>query len=610
MMRTFYLASALALSSSLAFATPQNPINSLTRGAAQSGGKGGPAADCNDNGIADDIDIQNGTSSDCNNDGIPDECPVCPPVDVVFIMDTSGSMSDEGNALCNSINGVVSDLLTQGIQVNASFYGITTLGFSCLQGTVANELGTSVPGSTPQPDLNHLEDWGPATSIVSDRFNWTPGSVRVIVPISDEGSQNGNPNNTADTDAILNAIEIAVANGVICSPISGTGSTNAVIQQAADLAAGTGGMNFISSDPDLDLAGAIAMLLTDACVSASDCNDNGIPDECDQDSNGNGIPDECEDGNSELDCSEFDRYEDLTPNDTLTLLTSHHNPSLEQGYVQVVAVDNTNQPIAFDHLIGNSIVINGFEAIDYSLNPVDYRAAVAQGQITDVDGDGIRDLNGIEYEQTAGQILIPRFFGQDSTTNGQLLFISLAGGRKFDTTVDLLVSNDNEVTFSSEYTFRCWDKVSLTSISTLFTNEFLQNYSGDDADENLDGRESGWILMDGGVANSMTMSIPDPAFYSVYIERINNAMAADLPFETCTQSGHLLPNALFGDNEEAAGELPQDCDANISRRRPGSFLLYPEFDNVSGKITILTVTNTSAQESVRAHFVYVGRFGL
>ncbi|MBX3386207.1 MAG: PQQ-dependent sugar dehydrogenase [Phycisphaeraceae bacterium] len=37
---------------------------------------GNPPADCNNNGIADSVDIAMGTSADCNNNGIPDECEI------------------------------------------------------------------------------------------------------------------------------------------------------------------------------------------------------------------------------------------------------------------------------------------------------------------------------------------------------------------------------------------------------------------------------------------------------------------------------------------------------------------------------------------------------
>ncbi|MFT7487290.1 MAG: hypothetical protein ACI9F9_003151, partial [Candidatus Paceibacteria bacterium] len=59
--------------------------------------------------------------------------------------------------------------------------------------------------------------------------------------------------------------------------------------------------------------------------------------------------------------------------------------------------------------------------------------------------------------------------------------------------------------------------------------------------------ETGWIRIDGDVANSPTTSIEDPAFYAVLIERIANLGGADLPFELCSQPGGvLLPRSLSG----------------------------------------------------------------
>ena len=42
-------------------------------------------------------------------------------------------------------------------------------------------------------------------------------------------------------------------------------------------------------------------------------------------------------GGADLNCEEFDRFADLTPNDTLTVLTNLHNPQQEQGYVYAYA---------------------------------------------------------------------------------------------------------------------------------------------------------------------------------------------------------------------------------------------------------------------------------
>ena len=44
-------------------------------------------------------------------------------------------------------------------------------------------------------------------------------------------------------------------------------------------------------------------------------------------------------------------------------------------------------------------------------------------------------------------------------------------------------------------------------------------------------------------------------------------------------------------------------------RNPGSLLLYPEFDNRAGVVTVLTITNTDGMgDDVDVEFVYIGRF--
>lgn len=263
----------------------------------------GLAEDCNENGIPDECDIRDATSLDCNLDGIPDECGVCPPVDLIFVMDTSGSMSDESDALCANMAAAASDLAELGITVYPRFLGITDTYFACLEDYVTNLIGTSVPGSSScGTDIQTDEDWGPAVAALSERYPWTPGNVRLIVPISDEGPCRGNlcEDPGTDRDSITNAINIAVTNNCFVSTIIGTGATDCVITLAQDLAAGTRGTTFISTNPADEFAQAIFDVVTQACQQSIDCNGNGIPDECDissgysEDANNNGVPDECE----------------------------------------------------------------------------------------------------------------------------------------------------------------------------------------------------------------------------------------------------------------------------------------------------------------------------
>ncbi len=71
-----------------------------------------------------------------------------------------------------------------------------------------------------------------------------------------------------------------------------------------------------------------------------------------------------------LDCLEFNRTHTLTPNDTLTVITSAHNPGQEQGYVYVFAKHpTTGKAIAWDYLIGSMIVQSGIESFGFESLP-------------------------------------------------------------------------------------------------------------------------------------------------------------------------------------------------------------------------------------------------
>ncbi len=271
--------------------------------------------DCNHNGVPDQCDLDSGSSDDCNEDGRPDDCPICPPVEVVFIMDTSSSMDSEAASLCSSMEHIVDFLLAVDVDAEATLLGICDTpggAYGCLTDNVTNLLGTEVPG-TPPPGLETLgdcpggnqvckEDWGLATAVVAGMYTWMPDStsIRLIVPLSDEGAWCGDPVNDLDHDAITHAITIAQENMVIVSPITGSGSSSAVVAQAEQIADATGGSHFSSSDATDEIAYAIVELVLAACAAYTDCNENGVLDECDiadgtsADVNLNGIPDECE----------------------------------------------------------------------------------------------------------------------------------------------------------------------------------------------------------------------------------------------------------------------------------------------------------------------------
>ena len=271
-----------------------------------------------------------------------------------------------------------------------------------------------------------------------------------------------------------------------------TGAGNLTVQINTDAAAtitvvyeyeGVPDCNGNMIDDEIDIMNGTSM----------DCNNNGTPDECEPDCNNNGIPDDCDP--TECLCLEFNRrtpgslllypeyqngpgkvtvytvtntscqpsgsavtiefrYIDeetcgeanqtavLTPCDTLTYLTSAHT-GLNRGYGYIYAKSNqitpanpAGEPISFNHLVGQQLVVDGFTSFDYSVNAVAFKAIPTQGNPTDIDGpggqgDGIRDLDNAEYEPAPDEIYIPRFMGQDQGPNGiysELCLINLSGG--------------------------------------------------------------------------------------------------------------------------------------------------------------------------------------
>lgn len=242
---------------------------------------------------------------DCNGDGLPDPCPQCPPIEVVFVLDTSGSMDDEADALCETLADTTAKLLAAKVGATAHIYGISDTWLACTKQSVAAVLGTKVE----DPPTGFLpigycgdgtEDWAAGAAVVAVHHPWAEGALRLVVPISDEGSACGDPINDEDVRAVTAAIEIANAHGVIVSPIAGTDSSEEVLDLMKSLAAGTGGQSSVSTDPSLDIASSVVLSVLKACTKVNDCNGNGLPDSCDlfsgaaTDLDGNGVPDSCQ----------------------------------------------------------------------------------------------------------------------------------------------------------------------------------------------------------------------------------------------------------------------------------------------------------------------------
>ncbi len=246
-------------------------------------------------------------------------------------------------------------------------------------------------------------------------------------------------------------------------------------------------------------------------------------------------------------CTSDPVVEPLNVADTITVFAGAHAPSPAWGYLFVYAIDpDDGQAIVHDHLIGTATILDGVGALEYTVEPLSF-SGIGDGIHTDLDGDGARDLDGLEYSQVAERISVPRFLGQTTDLQSYLVMIDLSGGPGFDTVLGYLVHNDNEEVFSAEYAFSCWNKVPLSSISGIFDNDFLSNWTNHDPNEVLGAPtiESGWIEVDGLWSASTTQTIPGPAFacYLVDYRPTTDTMTSVHPIGHGKQdNGALLPN--------------------------------------------------------------------
>jgi hypothetical protein len=268
-------------------------------------------------------------------------------------------------------------------------------------------------------------------------------------------------------------------------------------------------------------------------------------------------------------CQEFNRLRTLTPNDEISVLTKFDNPNMVKGYCYVFAQSpTTGQATSFNFLIGTELVFANVNSSSgqggtgllgiYEVNPWTFKAIPPQGSSTNVTPNGLRDLNGVEYQAAPDRLLFPRFFGQGGplAVKEDLVLINLSGGALFNTIVDFEVFNDNEEGFSAQYSFQCWARVSLSDISGAFNNDFLLTTNHNTGEvpgtTSANFNETGWYEIDGDVASSSAAQFIDPAILASQIEGVAGSLQLSiggsiLPFTQGTQTnGSLLSHNLLG----------------------------------------------------------------
>ena len=116
------------------------------------------------------------------------------------------------------------------------------------------------------------------------------------------------------------------------------------------------------------------------------------------------------------------------------------------------------------------------------------------------------------------------------TFESELILLQVLGGPSTTTTVGFLAWNDNEQGFSASYSFQCWTRVRLLSISGVFGATFLHNSNQDPSEVlGLPALESGWFEVHGVTALTPQGTTANPPVFGVLVD-VFPVSVAEMPF--------------------------------------------------------------------------------
>ena len=200
-------------------------------------------------------------------------------------------------------------------------------------------------------------------------------------------------------------------------------------------------------------------------------------------------------------CLEFDRYECLTPGDTITVDTAIHNPEHQQGWLWVEALDpGFLEPITFNHLIGSAIIVEADTDFAWSYTPYTFQSLVEADCnrtiacqtilrcVTDENTNGFADFDGVEYPRFPDKVLIPLYFKEgEKRIENELTLMSVETDQS--TPIAMRIFDDSETIFSRGTGFQCFLRGPLSDLASI-----VELINGPDPER----FETGWISIDGG----------------------------------------------------------------------------------------------------------------
>jgi len=219
----------------------------------------------------------------------------------------------------------------------------------------------------------------------------------------------------------------------------------------------------------------------------------------------------CPGGNTFI-CNEVDFHLSTTVNGTIkfdpenfettTNTDTVPQPPCSRGYLIAWVVDDFDNPIKFDGLVGDAVIrdSNGTAVTDvfylrsYNAFPIQADPSLNTGDFTDLDSSGNHtgtlqfDSSGSHYRAVAGTIVGSVQYNTTVPSVKQtfltLLTLDVQSNRYNNPTfVDFNFYNEKEVVKSAHTNFVCWEEIPVTSIdntltSTLFGNKGLVQSAG------------------------------------------------------------------------------------------------------------------------------------
>ena len=290
----------------------------------------GFSEDCNGNGIPDECDVAAGTSCDCQDDGIPDECQ----------LDSRSRSCDEmvyDNGVCDGVNGTRPTVgwNDTGVLVDLTVpQGGNPMMFSCFHMEILNNTATQMPSlqlriyALPTNSIVvDLPSFAAATPLFD--YTYTVASGELVITDREE-CYPGIPAEDYDASGPAYTFDPGSYAALVTFPGSGAINFWASAVQIGDLSYVWGAQVDAPSAGTFD----VAFNFTGGAgvAPANDCNENGIPDECDtvlceagqpcfpdecyRDCEEDGIPDECQrlcgdlDDDDDVDLDDFNLFID------------------------------------------------------------------------------------------------------------------------------------------------------------------------------------------------------------------------------------------------------------------------------------------------------------